>query len=214
MLQLGHALNRTRHRGMGGNAMIRRSKIGLILLRDLHMLLLDRSGRKVRLLRDGQLLRRWPGGNSVGPTVEAGVGVVDDGRVVNDGCIHIGGPDHGRVHVDGRGVVSELASSPLAAGKAATTITKPVVYAAIEANLSSPITFMEDENIPIGPAPITRSPEIPNLRSEDPGTGDPIVVTFSVPGPITRGPHIVGFRTGGLHVNRNRGRSEIDADPD
>jgi hypothetical protein len=56
MLQLRNACHGTRHRGVGWDAMIRRGKIGLILLCDLRMLLLRRSRLHVRLAGEGLLL--------------------------------------------------------------------------------------------------------------------------------------------------------------
>ena len=214
MLQLGDTCHRTRHRGMGGNAMIHRSKIGLILFRNLFMLLLGRSRRKVMLAGEGLLLRCRFRGNSIRTTVEAGVGVVDDGRIVNDRCIHISGMNHGGVHAYCGRVVSEGATAPLTAGKAASAITESIIHAAVEADLCPPIAGIEDIHTTISPAPITRCPEIARLRSEDPGTRDPIVVSNAIPRPIARYPHVVGLWAGRLNVNRESGRFDIDADAD
>lgn len=214
MLQLGDVCSRPRHRGMGGNAMIHRSKIGLILFRNLLMLLLGRSRRKMRLAGDGLLLRCRFRSNSIRPTVEARVGVVDDRRIVDDRRVDVGRPNHGGVHAHCGCVVSEDSTAPLTASKAASAITESIVHAAVEADLCPPIAGMEDVNTAISPAPITRCPEIARLRSEDPGTRDPIVVANAIPRPIARCPHVVGLWAGRLNVNRESGRSDSDANAD
>jgi hypothetical protein len=71
MLQLGDACSRTRYRCMSGNSVIGRREIGLILFRNLLMLLLCGSRLQVRLAREGLLLRCRFGGNSVRSAVEA-----------------------------------------------------------------------------------------------------------------------------------------------
>jgi hypothetical protein len=214
MLQLGNARSRTRYCGMSRNPMIHRSKIGFILFRNLRMLLLGQSRLKVRLTHEGLLLRCRFRGNSIRSTVEARMIVIDDRSVVYHRCIHICRPNHGRVHVHCRAVVSEDASAPLTTGKAASTITESIVHAPVEAYLCSPVACMEDVNTSISPAPIARCPKIARLRSEHPGTRDPIVVADVIPGPIAGRPHVVGFWTGRLNVNRKSRRTDIDADPD
>ena len=214
MLQLGDVCSRTRYCGMGGNSMIHRSKIGLILFRDLLMLLLRRSRRKMTLAGEGLLLGCRFRRNSIRTTVEARVGVVDDRRILDDRRIDVGRPNHGGVHAHCRCVVSEDSTAPLTAGKAASTITKAIVHAAVEADLCPPIAGMEDIHTAISPAPITRCPEIAGLRSEDPGTRDPIVVANAIPRPIARCPQVIGQRAGRLNVNRERGRFDINADAD
>jgi hypothetical protein len=194
--------------------MIRRSKIGLVLFRNLLMLLLGRSRWNVRLAGEGLLLRRRFRGNSIRPTVEAGVSVVDDRRVVDDGCIHICRPNHGRVHGYYCCVVSEGATAPLTAGEAPSTITESIVHAPVEADLRPPIAGIEDVNTSLSPAPITRCPEIARLWRSDPGSRDPVVVADAIPGPIAGCPHEVGLWTGRLNVNRKSGRFDIDADAD
>jgi hypothetical protein len=194
--------------------MIHRGKIGLVLFRNLLMLLLGPSRWNVRLAGKGLLLRRRFRGNSIRPAVEAGVSVVDDRRVVDDRCIHVCRPNHGRVHGYCCCVVSEDAAAPLTAGEAAPTITESIVHAPVEADLRPPIAGIEDVNTSISPAPITRCPEIGRLRRQDPGPRDPVVVANTIPGPIAGCPHEVGLWTGRLNVNRKSGRFNIDADAD
>jgi len=209
MLQLRDAGGRPRHRGMGRNAMIYRSKIGLILFRNLLVLLLRRSRRKMRLAGKGLLLRCGFGGNSIRATVEARVGIIDDRRVVDDRRIDVGRMNYGGVYAHCRCVVSEDSTAPLVAGKAASAITESIVHATVEANLCSPIPGMEDIHTSIPPPPIARSPEVAWLRSEDPCTWDPIVAANAIPRPIARCPHVVGLRAGRLNVNRENGRFDM-----
>jgi hypothetical protein len=168
----------------------------------------------VRLAGEGCLLRCRLRGNSIRAAVEAAVSVVDDRRVGDDGCIHVGRVNHGRVHGYYCRVVSEGATAPLATGEAASAVTESVVHAPVEADLRPPIAGIEDVNTSISPSPITGRPEIARLRRGDPGSRDPVVVAFAIPGPIAGCPHEVGLWTGRLNVNRKSGRFNIDADAD
>jgi len=212
VLQFRYAGCGTRHCGMRGNTVIRRSKIGFVLFRNLLVLLLRRSRRKVRLLRGGFLLSRRLRCNSIRPAIETGVRVVDDRRVGDDGCIHIGSVNDRRVHGYDCCVVSEGAATPLTASEAASAITESVVHASVEADLRPPIAGMEYVNTSISPTPITGCPEIARLRRFDPGSGHPVVVADAIPRPIAGRPHEVGLWTGRLHVNRKSRRLYIDAD--
>jgi len=64
----------------------------------------------MRLGGEGLLLRRRRRGNSIRTTVEAGVVIIDDRRVVYDRCVHKGRPNHGRIHVHRSRVVCEDAT--------------------------------------------------------------------------------------------------------
>jgi hypothetical protein len=212
VLQCRYARGGASHSRMRGNAMICRSKIRLVLLRNLLVLMLRCCRWNMFLAGESLLLRSWPGGNSVRATIKAGVVVIDDRRVVDNRCIHISVPDHRPVHVYCRCVVSEDPTAPLAAGKAASTITEAIVNAAVKAYLRSPIAFMEDIDTAVSPAPISRRPKIARLRSLHPCARHPIVVTNAIPCPVTGRPHKVGLGAGRLNVNRNRRRLDIDTD--
>ena len=213
VLQLSDVCRWLRHGGMSGNSMIRRSKISLVLLGNLHMLLLSRSRLQVRLAGEGLLLRCRSRAYSVWAAVEAGVSVVDDGGVIDDGLIDVDVPDHGGVHVYGCGVIGENAASPLTTGEAAATVAEAVVHSSVVADLGSPVAFIEGVNSVV-PAPITWGPEIAGLGRFNPGAGNPIVVTDAVPGPVAGRPHEVGLRARRLNVDRKSGRSNVDADAD
>jgi phage-related baseplate assembly protein len=55
------------------------------------------------------------------------------------------------------GVVVEVVSAPLAAGKANAAVAEAVVHAAVVADVRSPVAIMEDIKA-IGPSPITGCP--------------------------------------------------------
>ncbi len=211
MLQIRYAGYGTGHRGMGGNPLIHRSKIGLVLFCYLFMLPLCRSRLKVRLACEACLLRGRPRGYAVRPAIETGVIVIDDRRVVDHRGVHIRGPNDGRVYANCRCVVSKLTTAPLAAAESASTVTKSIIHAAVEADLRAPVTAIENIIAAVPISPIARRPEIARLRSLHPCSRNPVVVALAVPGPIAWSPHVVGLRTGRLFVNRNTGWSEIDA---
>jgi hypothetical protein len=213
VLQLGDVCRWLRHGSMSGNSTVCRSKIGLVLLCNLHMLLLYRSRLQVRLAREGLLLRCRLRRYAVWPTVEAGVSVVDDGGVIDDRLIDVDVPDHGGVHAYGSCVVRKGASAPLAAGKAATAVAESIVHSSVVADLCSPIAVVEDVSSVV-PTPITWGPEIAGLGRFNPGAGNPIVVAFAIPCPISGRPHVVGLWAGRLNVDREGGRSDVDADAD
>jgi len=176
------------------------------------MLLLSLGRWKMSLLREGLLLRRRFRGNSIRPTIEARVIVVDDRRVIDDRRIHIGRTNHGRVHSYCRGIVGKGASAPFATGETTASIAESVVDASVVADLRSPIALIEDINSALSPTPVARCPEIARLWGENPGARHPVVVANAVPRPIAGCPHVVGLWTGRLNVNRKSGRLDVDAD--
>lgn len=194
--------------------MIRRSKIGFVLLRYLLVLRLGRGRRDVSLVREFFLLGRGFRGHSIRPAVEARMRVIDDGRVVHDGRVHIRGMDDSRVHGYRSRVVRERAATPLTAGEASSAVTKPIVHAAVKANLRSPIPVIKNVSSAVRVAPISRCPEISRLGSCDPCSRNPIIVTFAIPCPVPRRPHVVRLWTRRLYVNRKSRRLDINADSD
>jgi len=72
-------------------------------------------------------------------------------------------------------VVVKVAVVPASAFVAVAEIAVAIADAAVEADLGSPIAFMEDVVIAIA-APVAGSPEIADFGRLDPGSGDPVVV--------------------------------------
>jgi hypothetical protein len=140
--------------------------------------------------------------------------VVDDRGVIDDGSIDVGGPNYGRVHGYGSGVIRELSAPPLTAGKAASEKAESVVHAAVEADFCPPISLIEEVSAIVSIPPIARRPEIARLWRCDPGSRNPIVVAAAVPGPISGCPHEVRLRAWRLNVDRESRRRKIDADAD
>ena len=120
----------------------------------------------MRLGGEGLLLRRRRRGNSIRTTVEAGVVIIDDRRVVYDRCVHKGRPNHGRIYVHRSRVVREDAR---ATHHRQTRLrqSESIVHT-VEADLCPPITGVEDIRTAGSPPSITRCPEISRSRSEDP----------------------------------------------
>jgi hypothetical protein len=112
------------------------------------------------------------------------------------------------VYVIHRTVVVEGSMIPISAFITAATVAIAIVHAAIKADMLTPVAAMPDVRV-IAPAPVTWSPEIANFRSHHPGSRYPEVTFISV-GPIARCPEITVPGRHGLHVHRQRGRSEHD----
>src|SRR5271169_4777971 len=127
---------RPRCRGYGGT-----SAVGFRLQRRiaggfLHMLMLHRRRRHMRLRRSCSFLRRRGRGRAAGPAVEADLvhgDVVDDGfvvGVVNDGYVG---------HVGDRAIVGKGITHPAPTRKADAHIAEAVVDAAIKPDVRTPI---------------------------------------------------------------------------
>jgi len=132
-------------------------------------------------------LRSGLGGDAIGSTVEARVGVVDDDHIVDYRFIDVGVMYYGGVDVHDSRIVGESSASPFTAGEANPTESEPVVDASIKAYLSAPIARVKNVYTPVAPTPISRRPKITGSRGEHPRTGNPIVVPIiGAPGPIAR----------------------------
>ena len=209
VLQLRYAGDRMCDRRMCRNAVVSRREIRFILLCHLLVLLLGGRRLQMRLGREGLLLRRRPCGDAVRPPIETGVSVVDDGRIVDNRVVDVGVADDRSIHVHRRSVVSELSPAPFAAGEPASAVSEPVVHAAVEADLRSPVAAMEEISPVISIAPIARRPQVAWLRRGNPCSRNPVVVSVSIPGPIAGSPHVVGLRAGRLHVHRQCRGSQV-----
>jgi hypothetical protein len=114
---------------------------------------------------------------------------IHDRRIVDDGLvIHV--VNIGDVHIRHRPVVEEAIVIPSSALETITEITEPVVDAAIETDLRSPIALMKKEHTPL-PAPPRRGPQEAYFRSQNPGARHPKIVSVVViPRPITWRPYV------------------------
>jgi hypothetical protein len=108
-------------------------------------------------------------------------------------------------HVHDRGVISEDAAAPLAAGKADAPVAEAVVHAAVVAHVRTPVAGMEDVHS-VFPAPVVGRPQQAGRGRGNPGAGNPIVAAVLVVGPITGRPHQARFRARRLIVDGQRRR--------
>src|ERR1700722_216844 len=181
-------------RSDGGAPVIRRSKVAAILTCRLLVLRLRGQRGGVLLAAGSFFLRRRAHLNAAASTVIAGGGrVVDDYRFVVD-MGHVGD-----AHVGHRPVVEETSAAPLAPGKAHAPVTEPVVDAAVEADVRTPISGVPRVKSP-APAPIAGRPKLPN-RSNYPGSRNPVITAVIVPGPVPWSPDKTGAGADGLRVN-------------
>ncbi len=173
------------------------------------VLRLFRSQRRMGFMRGGLLRGGGTGGDAASAAVEtdarAGAGVGADRRVV-DGC-----------HVDAakivrRAIVGEGAVIPASALIAVSAITEAVIDAAVESDGRAPISAVPEIGV-IDPAPITRSPEIPDLGRRDPGARNPEITAIAV-SPIARSPDIAELGKGRLGVNRQHRRRDLHGNAD
>src|SRR5690242_653535 len=108
-------------------------------------------------------------------------------------------------------VVVKVSAAPLSTVVAMAGIAKPVVNPSIEPDREPPVAGIPAITA-IVKAPIARSPKRADKGRSHPRARHPIVSGVWIPGPIARRPHIVRTWTGRLHVNRQRGRTEVDKD--
>ncbi len=170
----------------------------------MHMLGLHRRWRPVLLVCRGHFCLARAGVNSTGAAVIADMvhgGVVDHGPVVNIVNVR-------DVHVIHRAVVVEGSMIPVSAFIADTTVAETVVDATVEADMRAPIALIPSVGV-AAPTPVTGSPEKANLGSHHPRTGHPVVAFISI-SPVSGRPQITFGRGHGLHVHRERGRSDRD----
>jgi hypothetical protein len=136
--------------------------------------------------------------------------VVDDRVVVNDRLVDIRVVNDRPVHMHDRGIVSKTAATPLTAGEADSHVAKPIVHAAVVADMRAPVAIME-KIVPTFKAPVRRGPQSAGIRRRHPGARNPIVAIIAV-GPVARRPHVSILRAIRLNVNRQYRRRNTDAD--
>src|SRR2546425_7002082 len=144
------------------------------------MLSLIRDRREMSLTRERLLLaRRTRADATVAAVVADAVhgGAVDHGGVVNI----VNGGD---VHIRHRAVVEKPAAFPASAVVAVAEVSEAVVDAAVETDLRTPITFIENKSV-AEPGPVTGGPVVADSRGAHPGAGHPVVVAeIVVVGPV------------------------------
>ena len=181
-----------------------------IVCRRINVLLLHSSGRNVMFVHRHALL--WPRlvANAVGSAVVRDVVVVDDRGIMHDRLIYVSVMNDGVIHMhDGR-VVEEVATTPLAAGKAKAHVAEAIVHATVVADVRTPVTGMEEVNAAFK-APVWGRPKIARLGSWHPCARHPVVAVGTV-SPVTRRPQITLFRAGWLLIDRQHRRCKVDAD--
>ena len=116
-------------------------------------------------MREALFLRRGTPVNAAGAAVVADAihRRIGNRRVVY--VVHIGD-----VHVADRAVIEELSALPASALKAFAKITEAVTDSAVEADVQSPVAFIEGIAV-AAPAPIPRRPEKTWFGSHDPCPG-------------------------------------------
>ncbi len=169
------------------------------------MLRLRRHRRKMPLACERLLLPRRTRADSTIPAVVADPiyrdVVVDHRGVVNVMNIR-------DVHIVHRPVIEKPAAIPASAIVAVAEISIPVIDAAVETNLRSPISLIEKISI-AAISPIPGSPEISDPRRAHPRSRHPVVVPeIVVVSPVAGRPEEPFPRTKRLLIHRQRRRSK------
>jgi hypothetical protein len=150
-------------------------------------LVLDLGGhrRSARPAEGCDLSRSWP---CVNATTTAVIGdprpVIDDHRAV----VNMSDVDDVNA-VDGA-VVVEVVAVPIAAIVAISGVAEAVVYAAIEADMKTPVAAIEAPAVVV-PAPVSGCPKRSVVGRGAPCAGNPVVACRS-PIPVTWSPDVVG----------------------
>jgi hypothetical protein len=132
----------------------------------------------------------WLGGYAAGSTVIAGA--IHCGVVIHHGRVVRIIDDRGVYVRDRRVVVVDFAAP----------------FTTAKSDVRPPISRVPDLNAS-APTPITRGPQIPRRRSQDPGSRHPEISVVTV-GSIARGPDIACAGAYGLRVNGQGGRSDMN----
>jgi len=150
------------------------------------------------------------GGRSrVGSTIAAVVADAIHARIVDDRLV-VRVMNDGGVYVHDRGVVKEVAASPVSALKASAHVSESIKNATVEADLVSPIASVPDVNA-VAPSPISRSPQETDFGRENPRAGHPVVVAIViVPSPIAGSPEVAISGANGLLIHGYCWRSKTD----
>lgn len=190
--------------------MIHVEEIGTIGARLLHMLLLITGRSDVLRLHRTALIRRWIVPDTARPTRVCHTTVAHHFVLADHGAIDVGGVYVRFIHTHNGGVVFEVTLMPAASDKTNAHVSEPIVDTAVVANLTAPITRMENIKALL-PPPIRRRPQRALVRSRNPRPWNP-VVTFIAVSPVAGSPHQVRFRTRRLYINGQDRRGKANAD--
>ena len=159
----------------------------------------------MRFMSRHEFGRRGPGVHAIAAIetrVIAGEAIVDYGRVVDIGHVHVGDIGHGTV-------VIEIPVAPITTGEADAEITEAVVDAAVKSYVGRPIAFPPRIGV-VGYHPVSRRPKQSRRRCEHPGSGHPIVIFILVRiRPVSGRPNVSRCRARWLHVHRQCGRRKV-----
>jgi len=92
---------------------------------------------------------------------------------------------------------------------AETAVTAAAVYAAVKADVRTPVSDASDVSAAL-PSPITGGPEVSNPRRDDPRSGNPVVAVVIGVSPIAGSPDVAISRADRLHVNGKGWGSKTD----
>ena len=166
----------------------------LAILRGL-ALVLDLGGhrRSAGPAEGRDLCRPWPYVNA------AATAVIGDPRpVIDDHVAVVNMSDVDDVHpVDGA-VVVEVVAVPITAIVAISGVAEAVVYAAIEADMQTPVATIETPAVVV-PAPVSGRPKRSVVGRGAPRPGNPVIACWR-PIPVTWSPDIVGRGGFGLLI--------------
>src|SRR5258708_28143920 len=109
-------------------------------------------------------------------------------HILDHGAINISVVNDRVIHSPNRGVAEKPAALPSATAESGAEITETIVDSSVKAYVRPPITTVPTV-APTFKTPITWRPQKSGLLSEDPSTGNPIIIVITVR-PTTRDPNI------------------------
>lgn len=133
------------------------------------------------------------------PTIEADVIIAGA-----DGCV-VGVVHYVDAYVCDGAVVIEVVAAPVTARVADAGVAEPIINAAVEADLGSPVAGVPAIETP-SECPIAGSPEESDCGRLNPCAGHPVITVGSV-GPVARNPKVAGSGADRLRVDGQDGRT-------
>ncbi len=160
------------------------------------------SGFHMVIVLGGEFTRRGPSAES------ARTAIVADAihRVVvhHRTAVDIGDIRH--IDIGYRPIIEEAPAPPFPPFEAPAVVSEPIIDAAVEANVWSPVSGMPKERAST-PAPIAWSPKHGRRRRHHPSSGHPEVAVVGIVSPIARRPHVARAWTNRLRIDRQRWRT-------